>query len=67
MTLFDILNKQLEGKRIRGDYVPLSIKDAVVVNVQLNTYEPIFEIVVRQPNGAIEIIDILEDWDIVAE
>lgn len=67
MTLLDILTKQLEGKKLRGDYVPLSIKDAVVVNVQLNNYEPIFEVIVRHPNGAIEVVDICDEWDIVVE
>lgn len=67
MTLLDILTKQLEGKKLRGDYIPLSVKDAVVVNVQLNNYEPFFEVVVRHPNGAIEVVDILDDRDIVVE
>ena len=67
MTLLDILTRELEGKKVIGGKVPLTMIGATIINVQLNCYEPIFEVVARQPNGAIEVFDVDGDLDIVVE
>ena len=67
MTLLNILNRELEGKRVTGGDVPRNMIGATIVNVQLHRYEPIFEIGIRQPNGTIEVVEILDDWNIEVE
>ena len=67
MTLLDILTQALAGKKFVGGNGPVKMVGSTIVNVQLNSYEPIFELVVRQPNGAIEVWDFLDEWDIIVE
>lgn len=66
MTLLDILTRELKGKRIVSGG-PNSCIGATIVWVGLNTYEPMFEVTIQQPNGCIEVVNILGEWDIVVE
>lgn len=69
MTLLDILNKELEGKKVVGGQVPLNMIGTTILSVSLDCYEPMFEVLVRHPDpsGNVEHFDILDDWDIELE
>lgn len=63
MTLLDMLSSVLNGKTVIGGDMP-KIIGSTIIRVQMNNYEPMFEIVVLQPNGAIECYDCLAEWNI---
>lgn len=57
MTLLDILNRELEGKKLRSvgaSYA--SFVGGIIQEVQLDSHEPLFELVIRLPNGRIELL-----------
>lgn len=66
MTLLDILNRELEGKKIISGGPECSI-GATIVSVKLNSWEPMFDVTIRQPDGTLMAVDILDDWDLVVE
>jgi hypothetical protein len=66
MTLLDILNASLNGKRIVESHIPKAI-GATIINVSLDDYEPIFEVAVKHPTGRVEIISYSHFWNIGVE
>lgn len=54
------------GKQIVGgnEYIPLKYYGGVIIDVTLHSVEPIFLFTVKCNDGTIEIVDILQDWNI---
>ncbi len=70
MTLLDILSQHLVGKRIVSigkGYLPSPAEGATILSVKLHPYEPIFDVGIRHPDGRVDTVDILSEWDIEVE
>jgi hypothetical protein len=69
MTLLSILKKELVGKRIaqHGGGHNGDIRGCIILDVYLDQHEPMFELVLKYPNGRTDNYTYLEDWEIEVE
>lgn len=67
MTLIETLLSSLDGKKVIGGQVPPNMIGGIIMDIRLDCYDSLFRVYVKQPNGALEMFDILEDWDIQVE
>jgi hypothetical protein len=65
MTLLEILSQQVVGKRIVSG--PTGVIGATILSVKLHPYEPMFELGVKYPDGRVDTIEILAEWDFVLD
>jgi hypothetical protein len=69
MTLLSILKKELVGKIIvaNDSGQNAGICGCIILDVYLDQYEPMFELVLKYPNGRMGNYTYLEDWEIEVE
>lgn len=64
MTPLTVLHIHYVGKKIVGGDLHPRYNGAVICNVNLASYDPIFEFVLSLPDGRVESVDVLEEWDV---
>jgi hypothetical protein len=64
MSPLKVLHNHYVGKKIVGGDLHPRYNGVIICNVNLASYDPIFEFGVKFPDGRVESVDVLEDWDI---
>jgi hypothetical protein len=64
MNPLQVLQNHYVGKKIVGGALPSKFNGCVIYNVGLENYEPIFCFILQFPDGRMEVVDVLKDWDI---
>lgn len=67
MSPLSVLNNYYVGKIIVGGDLPSKYNGCEIVDVKQQTYEPLFLFAVKFRDGKIELVEVLEDWDVLVQ